>query len=178
MKDIESLVAAPENIYAGHRISQQENKQHTRPATPLEQYVQHRFGTTRWGEIRYENRCSCCELLHDRSGEGNERQRAHIARTGDTPLSQDSCFLCPFGRQRDDEYPQAAGMPVLMVTTPEGETFYPHDMTTYSDPPAPAAAAVVATPPGSSGIGRVLPPLRPQAREGFVPYEEEDTPDI
>ncbi|KAH8788164.1 hypothetical protein F5883DRAFT_513919 [Diaporthe sp. PMI_573] len=138
------------------------------PKSELAAYIYHRFGT---GEIRYENRCECCDYLVDHAEERNKRKRKRFARAGGTSLIKDPCALLPY-KQDDLPGTEDVDKPVLMVTTPEGETLYPHDLEEY---PEPLAASRI-----ESQIEMEQPMtirLRRQS-EYLVPYEEEDGPDI
>lgn len=126
------------------------------PMHPVLQYLYHRFGP----RLRWEDRCECCEFLIDPREERRRLDRVYYARKG-TPMAKCPCVLLSH-RQADLPGTENVDKPVLMVTTPEGDQVYPHDLKEYPDVPA------------DSRGGR---PLVSQ-REYAVPYEEEDTPDF
>ncbi|ROV96538.1 hypothetical protein VMCG_07787 [Cytospora schulzeri] len=87
----------------------------------LMDYLEHRFGP----DFQYQDRCFCHEWLADYREQSNKAERMYYTQYG-TCLQQDACVL--------REYPQAdmsgtekVDKPKLTVTTPEGETLYPHD---------------------------------------------------
>ncbi|KKY34425.1 hypothetical protein UCDDA912_g05601 [Diaporthe ampelina] len=141
--------------------SQQEEQ--IQPKSKLMAYVYHRFGP----HIRYEDRCSCHEHLYDAEEEQKKYEREYYAQAGQTHLMKDRCVLLP--------HPQAAlpgtehvDKPALTVTTPEGETWFPHDVEEYPDPPPASWHG-----PGI-GWGGAPPPRGLY----LVPYEDEDGADI
>lgn len=145
---------------------EEEWEEEIQPKSALAAYIYHRFGT---GPIRYENRCSCCEYLRDEREERRKRDRAYFVQRGETCLIKDPCVLLPY-RQEDLPGTEHVDKPVLMVTTPEGETLYPHDLEVYPEPLA------------NSRNGARIEGRTPLAvlNEGdyCVRYEEEDTADI
>lgn len=138
-----------------------------RPKSELAAYIYHRFGTG--PKIRYENRCSCCEYLVDAREERRKRDREYFVRTGETCLIKDPCVLLPY-KQEDMPGTESVDKPVLMVTTPEGETLYPHDLEEYSEPPANSR--------NGTRIERGRPLAIPSESEYLMRYEEEDSADI
>lgn len=132
------------------------------PKSKLEEYLYHRFGP----DLKYENRCWCHETLHDGAEEGKQYKREYFARAG-TVLIKDPCVLLSHS-QEDMPGTEGVDKPVLMVTTPEGESLYPHDMEDYPEP----AAATWHGP--RLGWGGRTPPQE----EYVVPYEDEDGADI
>lgn len=116
--------------------------------------------------IRYEPRYPCHELLCDLAEEGKKRKREYFAQAGETGLIKDPCILLPY-QQGDIPGTEDVDKPVLTVTTPEGETLYPHDMEEYPEPPAASWHGP------KIGWGRA-----PHEGGCVVAYEDEDTPDF
>ncbi|KAG6362685.1 hypothetical protein INS49_007778 [Diaporthe citri] len=141
---------------------EEQDEEHFQPKSRLEAYIYHRFGP----DINYENRCSCHERLYDFSEEQNKRTREYFAQAGGSNLIKDPCVLLPYPQ---DDLPGTENVdkPVLMVTTPEGETLYPHDMEEYPEPPA---ASWHGPRIGWGGA--------PTQGGHVVPYEDEDGADI
>lgn len=134
-------------------------EQDIQPMHPLAGYLLHRFGP----RLRWEDRCECCEFLVDHREERRKRDRAHFAETGETGLGKDRCVLLWF-RQADPPGTENVDKPVLMVTTPEGDELYPHDLQEYPDPPADSRGE--------------WPPVSANKRQHAVAYEDEDSPDF
>lgn len=141
---------------------EQEEEEYFQPKSRLEAYIYHRFGP----DINYENRCECHERLYDAREEKNKRTREYFAQAGGSNLSKDTCVLLPYPQ---DHMPgtEKVDKPVLMVTTPEGETLYPHDMEEYPGPP-----------PAWWHGHRIGWEGSPYQGEHVAPYEYEDGGDI
>lgn len=109
------------------------------------------------------------KYLCDSSEEGKKKTREFFAQAGCSCLIRDPCVLLPHPQ---DALPgtEDVDKPVLTVTTPEGETLYPHDLEEYPEEPSPHEAAR-----HGLGIGRGW---EPPEGERVVPYEEEDGADI
>ncbi|KAI3391132.1 hypothetical protein diail_7917 [Diaporthe ilicicola] len=108
-------------------------------------------------DYRYEHNCWCAAWLHDATEERNKYMRAYYQYRGEG-LMKDRCVLLPHPQE---ELPgtEEVDKPMLMVTTPEGETLWPHDLEEYPEPKA------------SKGW--------PAAKGNYVvPYEDEDGADI
>lgn len=84
-------------------------------------YVEHRFGPN----IQYDDRCPCHEWLVDLREQRKRTERMYYAQYG-TILPQDACVLREY-TQADMHGTGDVDKPVLTVTTPDGETLYPHD---------------------------------------------------
>lgn len=151
-----------EDSYTIPKQQQGEEEEHIQAKNTQTGGLYHRSGS----EIRYENRYACHEYLFDRAEEGKKRKREYFAQAGETGLIKDPCILLPYP-QDDIPGTEDVDKPVLMVTTPEGETLYPHDMEEYPEPPAASWHGP------KIGWGRA-----PQQGEYVVPYEDEDGPDI
>ncbi|KAI7785654.1 hypothetical protein LA080_006674 [Diaporthe eres] len=152
-----------EDLYEGQEEQEEESIQ---PMSKLEAYIYHRFGP----DVIFENRCSCHERLCDAREEQNKSTREYFAQAGGSDLIKDPCVLLPYP-QDDVPGTEYVDKPVLMVTTPESETLYPHDMEEYPEPPpaswhGPRIGWGGASPQG----GHVVPYV--------VPYEDEDGADI
>lgn len=150
------------DIYATPEKQQQEEEEHVQAKSMLTGDSHHPPGS----DIRYENRYACHELLCDLAEEGKKRKREYFAQVGETGLIKDPCILLPYP-QDDIPGTEDVDKPVLMVTTPEGENLYPHDMEEYPEPPAASWHGP------KIGWGRA-----PHQGEDVVPYENEDTPDF
>lgn len=137
------------------------------PKSALAAYIYHRFGTG--PTIRYENRCWCCEYLVDKREERRKRDRAYFAWTGETCLIKDPCVLLPY-KQEDLPGTENVDKPVLTVTTPEGETLYPHDLEVYPSPPADSRTG--------ARIERRTPLAILNESDYGLRYEDEDSADI
>lgn len=142
-----------------------DDEQEIQPKSALAAYIYHRFGKA---EIRYENRCLCHEYLRNHEEEQRKRHREYFAQGGETCLIKDPCVLLPY-KQIDLPGTENVDKPVLMVTTPEGETLYPHDLAKYPEPPAASR--------DDTGNEIVRPLAIRRQSEYLVSYEEEDTPD-
>lgn len=137
-------------------------EQHTSQCVELNNETSAYFYYHYGHDTGYESRCWCHVWLYNATEERNKATRAFYSSNG-TVLQQENCVLLP--------YPQEAlpgtekvDKPMLVVTTPEGETLFPHDLQEY---PEPAAAK---DRPVTGGLA---------ARGGYVvPYEEEDSPDF
>lgn len=140
-----------------------EEEEPIQPKSKLAAYLYHRFGP----EIRYEDRCSCHEHLSDYAEERKKWKRDYFAQAGASGLIKDTNVLLPYP-QEDLPGTENVDKPVLMVTTPEGETLFPHDMEEYPEPPA---ASWHGPRIGWGGAA-------PQGEEHLVPYEDEDGADI
>lgn len=141
---------------------EEEDQEAFQPKSKLEAYLYHRFGP----DLRYENRCSCHNHLHDAVEEEKQWKRDYFAQAGQTPLIKDPCVLLPYP-QEDLPGTENVDKPVLMVTTPEGETLFPHDMEEYPEPPTASWHGP------KIGWGGAVP-----QGENVVPYEDEDGADI
>lgn len=150
-----------EDIYTTPK-QKQEDEEHVQAESTLTGDPDHCSGS----DVRYENRYACHELLCDLAEEGKKRKREYFAQVGETGLIKDPCILLPYP-QDDIPGTEDVDKPVLMVTTPEGETLYPHDMEEYPEPPAASWHGP------KIGWGRA-----PHEGEDMVPYEDEDTPDF
>lgn len=151
-----------EDIYTTPEQQQGEEGEHIKAKSTQTGDLHHRSGS----EIRHETRYACPEYLCDRAEEGKKRKREYFAQAGETGLIKDPCILLPYPQ---DDIPgmEDVDKPVLMVTTPEGETLYPHDLEEYPEPPA---ASWHGPKIGWGGA--------PRQGEYVVPYEDEDGPDI
>lgn len=99
--------------------------------------------------------------------EKNKSKREYFAQAGGSCLIKDPCILLPYP-QADMPGTENVDKPVLTVTTPEGETLYPHDMEEYPEPlPASWHGPVIGWGGGPY-----------QGEEHVVPYEDEDGADI
>lgn len=141
---------------------EEQEEERIQPKSKLEAYIYHRFGS----DIIYENRCSCHEHLYDPREEQNKSTREYFVQAGGSNLIKDPYLLLPYP-QDDIPATEHVNKPLLMVTTPEGDTLYPHDMEEYPEPPpaswhGPRIGWGGASPQG----GHV------------VPYEDEDSADI
>ncbi|KAK2611571.1 hypothetical protein N8I77_004904 [Diaporthe amygdali] len=139
--------------------AKQAQEQCVQPKSQLVAYLYHRFGE----DIRYENRCCCHEWLYDCVEEDRKATRTEYSLTGGG-LPKDDCVLLPYPQE---EMPgtEHADKPVLMVTTPEGEALFPHDMGDYPEP----------TISSERPIGGEM---AAQVRDYVTPYEDEDGADI
>ncbi|POS72827.1 hypothetical protein DHEL01_v208785 [Diaporthe helianthi] len=72
-------------------------------------------------------------LLYDWDEEERKRDRAYFAEHEESCLDKDTCVLLPY-RQADLPGTENVFKPVLMVTTPDGEELYPHDLEEYPEP--------------------------------------------
>lgn len=132
------------------------------PESKLEAYIYHRFGL----DIIYENRYSFHEHLYDPREEQNKRTREYFTQAGGSNLIKDPCMLLPYP-QDDISGTEHVNKPLLMVTTPKGETLYPHDMEEYPEPPPASWHGPKIGWGGASPQGGHV-----------VPYEDEDSADI
>ncbi|KAL1850650.1 hypothetical protein Daus18300_012861 [Diaporthe australafricana] len=137
-------------------------EQHTNQCVELNcqeaSYCYYHYGE----EYHYQARCWCHAYLADPTAERNKQQRAYYETNG-TVLLQDPCALLPYPQE---PLPGTENVvkPIILVTTPEGENLFPHDLQEYPDP------AVVRERPVSGGL---------PAQGGYlVPYEDEDSPDF
>lgn len=153
---------AQEDIYTATRKQQEEEQEHVEVESMLTDDSYHPSGS----KFRYEDQHPCHELLCDLAEEGKKRKREYFAQAGETGLIKDPCVLLPYP-QDDIPGTEEVDKPVLMVTTPEGETLYPHDMEEYPEPPAASWHGP------KIGWGRA-----PHEGEHVVAYEDEDTPDF
>lgn len=83
-------------------------------------YLEHRFGP----HFDYEDRCFCHEWLVDQREQRIRTERMYYAHAG-TVLLKEGCVLRPFP---EDDLPgtEEVDKPMVTVTTPDGEIFWPH----------------------------------------------------
>ncbi|KAK7704135.1 hypothetical protein SLS64_008693 [Diaporthe eres] len=162
--DHEEIYTTPKQQQQEGSYEEQEEQEEEciQPMSKLEAYIYHRFGPN----VIYENRCSCHEHLCDAREEQNKSTREYFAQAGGSNLIKDPCILLPY--PQDDIFgTEHAEKPVLMVTTPEGDTLYPHDMEEYPEPPPASWHGP------KIGWGGAFP-----QGQHVVPYEDEDGADI
>lgn len=151
-----------EEFHTTREQQEEQEEECIQPMSKLEAYIYHRFGP----DVIYGNRCSCHERLYDAKEEKNKSMREYFAQAGGSSLIKDPCVLLQYP-QDDIPGTEHVDKPVLMVTTPEGETLYPHDMEEYPEPhPASWHGPRI-------GWGGAFP-----QGQHVVPYEDEDGADI
>lgn len=146
---------------------EQDQEEHVQPKkNELKDSPEHHSGS----DTCSEDALLLNQYLCDSSEEGKKKTREFFAQVGCSCLIKDPCVLLPHPQ---DALPgtEDVDKPVLTVTTPEGETLYPHDLEEYLEPPPPPPQA---THP-EQGISRGG--TSPEG-DRVVPYEEGDGTDI